>query len=114
MKHVVKVLVIHIESVHEGKKDHKCEACDKVFGELRTLNTHIKIVHEGIKDYKCEACGKTFSLSCNLKTHIKTVHEKIKNREKCGKCEIHVEPIIVRSKTIKIIRANFPKKLLPF
>ena len=32
-------------------------------------------VHEGHKNHKCEACGKSFSNAENLKRHFNTIHE---------------------------------------
>ena len=70
----------HINSVHKGKKDHKCDSCEKVFSEAGTLNRHINKmheykVHEDNKEcYKCEYCEKLFRQSHTLKTHIRSVH----------------------------------------
>ena len=48
------------ETVHEGKKDHKCDLCDKSFSDRRNLATHVYTVHEKHRDHKCNYCGKTF------------------------------------------------------
>ena len=37
----------HVESVHEGLKQYKCQQCDKAFGDDGNLKRHIKSVHEG-------------------------------------------------------------------
>ena len=52
----------HIKNIHQGKKDHKCDACGKSYVDLQGLKRHIIMVHEGRKDYSCEYCGKAFSL----------------------------------------------------
>ena len=37
---------IHIHTVHEGHKDHKCDSCCKSYTEARILKKHIHAVHE--------------------------------------------------------------------
>ena len=44
----------HINSVHEGLKNHKCNLCDKAFSQPSDLKFHI---HEGQKNHKCDLCG---------------------------------------------------------
>ena len=72
---------IHINSVHNGQKDHKCESGGKSFSRAENLKRHIHTVHYGHKDYKCESCGKAFSETRGLKTHIHSVHEGHKDRK---------------------------------
>ena len=50
----------NIHTVHEGRKDHKCECCDKSFSKARNLKRHIHTIHEGHKDHKCDSCGKYY------------------------------------------------------
>ena len=61
-------------TVHEGRKDHKCEFCGEAFGEAGGLKRHIR-THEGRKDYKCDFCGEAFGEARNLKRHIERKHE---------------------------------------
>ena len=44
------------------------------FSQAVDLKRHINSVHNGEKDYKCNICGRLFSLSQNLKKHNNTVH----------------------------------------
>ena len=53
-----KIVHIHRQTVHEGRKDHKCVECGKKFGQTCTLSRHKKTPHGGRKGYKCEDCGK--------------------------------------------------------
>ena len=76
----------HILCVHEGKKDHKCNECEKVFSTAQSLKVHIECIHEGKKDHLCIDCEKKFSTSSDLKRHIKRVHEGRKDH-KCGLCK---------------------------
>ena len=48
---------IHIRSVHEGKKQFKCEMCDKSFTNKHNLKGHSASVHgeKAIKNRICEA-----------------------------------------------------------
>ena len=62
----------HIQEVHEGRKDYKCDECGKSFTQLGNMKKHIYIVHRGHKDYNCNSCGKLFSRAGNLKKHMKT------------------------------------------
>ena len=78
-------LKIHMQTVHGGNKDYKCESCSKSFSLAHNLKKHIHTVHERHKDYKCESCGKSFSRAQNLKKHIHTVHE----RHKDYKCNLN-------------------------
>ena len=38
-------LKIHINSIHNGKKDHKCDSCGKSFSEAGSMRRHINLVH---------------------------------------------------------------------
>ena len=79
------VLQRHINTVHEGQKDHKCESCGKSFYLKSDLSQHKRSVHEGRRDYNCESCLKSFSKASDLKRHIYTVHEGHKDY-KCKSC----------------------------
>ena len=65
---------MHIDSVHNGQKDHKFDSCGKAFSKGENLKTHINSVHNGQKDHKCDSCGKAFSEAGTLKiitvTHV--------------------------------------------
>ena len=64
---------LHINSVHEGVKNYKCDLCDKVYSRPTDIKRHIIGVHEGQKNYKCDICGKAFKQSSHLKRHIKNL-----------------------------------------
>ena len=51
------------------------------FSEARKLNRHINAVHNGQKNYKCDSCGNSFSEAWVLKKHIKTVHNRQKDHK---------------------------------
>ena len=86
----------HIHYVHEDHKDHKCDYCGKSFTYAKGLKRHIHTIHEGHKDYFCEFCAKSFSHAHSIKIHIHTVHEGHKDH-KCYSCgESYTEARILK------------------
>ena len=59
---------------HEEAILFKCDLCDKVFTNSRSLKTHRLSVHFQEKKYQCDDCDKRFGLSSDLKKHRQTVH----------------------------------------
>ena len=49
-------------------------SCQKEFSQSGHLKRHIDAVHNGQKDHKCDSCGKSFSVSGNLKRHVNADH----------------------------------------
>ena len=64
----------HIKTIHEGRKDFKCDSCGKSFTAAGSLKIHINTIHEGHKDFKCDSCGKSFTIASYLDKHINKVH----------------------------------------
>ena len=83
------LLKTHIETVHEGKKEHVCDwtgengqPCHQAFGRKNTLKRHIETVHEGKKEHVCDKagadgqpCHQAFGQKSSLTRHIETVHK---------------------------------------
>ena len=101
----VPVLRNHINRVHEGQKNYKCDrdACEMLFfnakglkqhtqrveksySSRQSLKKHISTIHEGNKDYKCDSCFKCFPDAGYLKKQIYTVHKGYKDY-KCESCD---------------------------
>ena len=61
----------HINTVHNGKKNHKCDSCEKAFYQTGDLKKHIDVVHNAKKDHICDICGKAFSQVGNLNQHMR-------------------------------------------
>ena len=95
---------MHIDSVHEGKKDFKCPHCGIGFGRPGHLKRHIQEVHEIEKTFKCEyGCNASFYQKTKLILHMRSVHPEhldafneeknaiekaVENGEKPYKCEL--------------------------
>ena len=83
-------LQLHINVIHEGKRDHKCDMCSKAFGYKGNLRKHIREVHAVLRSCICDLCGKSYKSGDALKSHIKHFHEGKKTEYKfncdiCGK-----------------------------
>ena len=67
---------IHMKTVHEELKPHKCLECDISFSQSSKLIKHIEknhtlpIASETMFAYKCASCEKTFSEKSNLLQHL--------------------------------------------
>ena len=61
----------HINGVHNGQKDHKCDSCGKSFSSAQMMKYHIKAIHN---NHKCDICGKSFSQGRFLNRHINAIH----------------------------------------
>ena len=87
-------LKLHIQTVHEGRKDHKCDQCGKMFSQNYKLKNHVQTVHSSgvgtetnIAHKKvCEQCGKSYNDAKDLRRHIQYVHEGIKSVA-CDLCD---------------------------
>ncbi|XP_035658058.1 uncharacterized protein LOC118403449 [Branchiostoma floridae] len=49
----------------------RCDQCDKVFQQKRSLNRHKQSVHSKSPAYRCGVCGDTFTRRDSLKRHEK-------------------------------------------
>ena len=71
-----KTLKLHINNVHEGRRDHKCGTCGKSFQGLSYMKLHINTVHLGVKKYQCSFCKTAYGQNGDLSRHIKRCHSK--------------------------------------
>ena len=69
-KHYLKV---HIQNVHQGRKDHKCNQCGKRYTQAGDLKAHIATVHKGVR-YKCSHCGKLYTQRSSMLQHVRAAH----------------------------------------
>ena len=63
-------LKFHINTVHNGQKDHKCDSCGKAFSQAAHLKGHINAFHNGQKYHKCDSCEKAFSQAGSQKNTL--------------------------------------------
>ena len=64
-------LYIHLK-IHTGIKPHRCDLCQKQFIKKNTLTLHIQKVHEKRRDFLCTQCAAEFGWKEDLKRHITT------------------------------------------
>ena len=62
-------LLVHIKSVHEGRKDEECHICDKKFARRNDLNKHITR-HKKVQNYVCDKCARGYAFRYELTNHI--------------------------------------------
>lgn len=60
-----------------------CEVCNKVYVNSRVLLVHIQSVHEGLRPYKCEYCDATYTqrgkfVECSKEDQHPPVPKRIK------------------------------------
>ena len=71
--------------VHTGKKDFKCEVCEKMFSRKNNLRSHM-LTHTKLKDHECDICKKKFARKFGLIQHFR-IHlgEQPYGCAECGK-----------------------------
>ena len=63
----------HAKGVHEGTTQ-SCTICSKVFSINASMKEHIDTVHKGLTNYRCDICGKKFGRPSHLGRHKRTIH----------------------------------------
>lgn len=59
------------EPIHKTVKDIICPICSKAFNKRTYLNGHMLTVHRGIRRHKCNECNKVFGNRSNLICHLR-------------------------------------------
>ena len=59
----------HVATVHEKKKQFKCDICTVNFRQKGSLNIHIATIHEGKKKFQCAICNANFGQNGILNNH---------------------------------------------
>ncbi|KAJ8706733.1 hypothetical protein PYW07_012811 [Mythimna separata] len=78
-----KILVAHVNNIHEGKKkeaegEHLCEICGKSYRTVKRLKGHVWAMHtkrSSSKMYKCKLCPATFMWQTSIYKHVKMMHD---------------------------------------
>jgi uncharacterized Zn-finger protein len=65
----------HEKTIHEDKRDYKCEYCEFEFKTSSNLQQHITSCLK-IKNYKCNFCENTFTRIAHCRDHEKNIHGK--------------------------------------
>ena len=52
-----------------------CELCPKQYTAISSLNIHVQSLHENERKHKCLECGKAFIHNYLLKRHVTKKHE---------------------------------------
>ncbi|XP_047040071.1 zinc finger protein 345-like isoform X2 [Helicoverpa zea] len=81
-----KILVVHVNNIHEGKKkeeegEHLCEICGKSYKTVKRLKGHVWSMHTNrpnSKVYKCKLCPATFMWQTSIYKHTKMMHDNKK------------------------------------
>ena len=62
----------HVATVHEEKKQFKCDICNDDFKSKHVMKEHIEKIHKGKENekFKCDICNAKFGQKGNLKTHV--------------------------------------------
>ena len=76
--------------LHTGKKDVRCQVCERKFSRKGDLKRHM-LIHTKVKAHECDICKKAFSLRSNLVKHFR-VHlgEKPYGCSDCEKWFTHI------------------------
>jgi len=77
----------HIQSVHMGIKQFKCDQCDYQCNGKKALEIHknVHLAEEEKEKFICDECGSGYSTLIQLKRHNRRVHQKERNCE-CPHC----------------------------
>ncbi|XP_075691481.1 uncharacterized protein LOC142659335 [Rhinoderma darwinii] len=55
-------------SIVMGRKQYKCDLCDRCFSDASNLRRH-KNIHTGLRPYVCDVCGSSFRQKSQLDRH---------------------------------------------
>ncbi|XP_045541362.1 zinc finger protein 813 [Papilio machaon] len=85
-----KIMVAHMNNIHEGKKnkepesEHLCEICGKSYKSVKRLKGHVWAMHtnrSSTKTFKCKLCPATFTWQTSIYKHMKMMHDSSKRNK---------------------------------
>jgi Zinc finger, C2H2 type len=62
-------LKYHIQTIHEGRKQHFCHLCGRGFGNKSNLRSHL--ISHTTENVSCTVCGGKFKNRISLQSHMK-------------------------------------------
>lgn len=72
--------------VNGPKQQMKCNECDRIFNQKKTLEYHKLRSHSKPAGFTCEICYKSFAKQRYLYAHLRVRHKSIQNTHKCPSC----------------------------
>ena len=83
-------LRIHIQTIHEKRRDFMCAECGKAFTQKGALDLHIKGIHrnpEKAAGYSCPKCDKVWTSERGRQLHMEKTHNE-KYIYSCQPCSV--------------------------
>ena len=80
-----------INAVHKKQRSHKCDSCEKGFGQKGNSSEHIVTVHEGQRPQESDFHETAFRVKGNLGKHQKSVSSHTRIHKGCERCNRHQE-----------------------
>lgn len=82
-------ITLHIQRIHERRKDYECDLCDYRSYKKFDMMLHLRNIHmKGSSDQKvlCQRCGRKMRNNSDLRRHIQKQHLHVK-RFACDVCD---------------------------
>jgi uncharacterized Zn-finger protein len=67
---------VNAHHVPEAEKPFVCSECGAGFGYVKNLKRHVNTAHNGLKEHKCDLCEFRSARKASVKKHVKAVHKK--------------------------------------
>ena len=68
-----------MKNIHERSR-FKCDQCLKTLSSDAKRSQHINVIHKGEKNFKCDICDTLFGYKESLKLHMAQKHGNVHNK----------------------------------